>query len=96
MKLAQEATAAAIQRVLSPNEFGHVRTVDAVLGSAIQNATWVIEKAIHLQGGMGFTWDVPLHYALREVRKIEAMFGSSELAIGTGREWTEANSCTQL
>lgn len=96
MKLAQEATAAAIQRVLSSNELGQVRTVDAVFVSAIQNATWVIEKAIHLQGGMGFTWDVPLHYALREVRKIEAMFGSSELAIGTGREWIEANSCTQL
>ena len=95
MKLAQEATAAAIQRVLSTNEFGQVRTVGAVLGSAIQNATWVIEKAIHLQGGMGFTWDVPLHYALREVRKMEAMLGSSELPIATGREWIEVNSCTQ-
>lgn len=43
-------------------------------------AAFVIEKAIHLHGGMGFTWEVPLHYALREVRKLDAAFGAGALS----------------
>jgi alkylation response protein AidB-like acyl-CoA dehydrogenase len=92
MKLLQEASAAAIQRVLSLNEFGHSRQINAVFASAIQHAVWVIERAIHLQGGMGFTWDVPLHDSLREVRKIEAAFNIANLTADIGREWIEVNA----
>lgn len=31
-----------------------------------------VESAIQLHGGMGFTWDVPLHRHLRRIRAIEA------------------------
>lgn len=92
MKLLQEASVAAIHRVLSLNEFGHSRQINAVFASAIQHAVWVIERAIHLQGGMGFTWDVPLHDSLREVRKIEAAFDIANLTADIGREWIEVNA----
>jgi alkylation response protein AidB-like acyl-CoA dehydrogenase len=31
-----------------------------------------IESALQLHGGMGFTWDVPVHRHLRRVRSWEA------------------------
>lgn len=87
MKLLQEASAAAIQRVLLTNEYGQARDAQSTLAGSIAHAVWVLEKAIHLHGGMGFTWDVPLHYALREVRKLDAALGAGTLVRDLGREW---------
>ena len=90
MRLLQEASHAGIQRVLKPDEYGSVRATQPVLANALVNAAFVLEKSIHLHGGMGFTWEVPLHYALREVRKFDAAFGSGSLAQQVGRDFIQS------
>jgi len=90
MRLLQEASAAGIQRLLSTDEYGRVRSTEAVLANALANAAFVLEKSIHLHGGMGFTWELPLHYALREVRKFDAAFGSGSLARQVGRDFIQS------
>jgi alkylation response protein AidB-like acyl-CoA dehydrogenase len=87
MRLLQEACSAGVQRVTRADEYGDLRSTPAVLAHALASAAFVLEKSIHLQGGMGFTWDVPLHYALREVRKFDAAFGSGALAGQVGRDF---------
>lgn len=90
MRLLQEASNAGIQRVLSTNEYGSVRSTQPVLANALASAAFVLEKSIHLYGGMGFTWELPLHYALREVRKFDAAFGSGSLAQQVGRDFIQS------
>jgi alkylation response protein AidB-like acyl-CoA dehydrogenase len=87
MRLLQDATNAGIQRVLAVDEDGRVRNTQPVLANALANAAFVLEKSIHLHGGMGFTWEVPLHVSLREVRKFDAAFGSGALASQVGRDF---------
>jgi hypothetical protein len=90
MRLLQDATNAGIQRVLAADEDGRVRHTQPVLANALANAAFVLEKSIHLHGGMGFTWEVPLHVSLREVRKFDAAFGSGALASQVGRDFIAA------
>ena len=90
MRLLQEASNAGIQRVLSTDEYDSVRSTQPVLANALANAAFVLEKSIHLHGGMGFTWEVPLHYSLREVRKFDAAFGSGALASQVGRDFIQS------
>lgn len=90
MRLLQEASNAGIQRVLSTNEYGSVRSTQPVVANALASAAFVLEKSIHLHGGMGFTWELPLHYALREVRKFDAAFGSGSLAQQVGRDFIQS------
>lgn len=90
MRLLQEASHAGIERVLRTDEYDSVRRVEPLLANAISNAVFVLEKAIHLHGGMGFTWELPLHYALREVRKFDAAFGSGALASQAGRDFIQS------
>jgi len=90
MRLQQEASSAGIQRVLDTDEYGRVRATRPVLANALASAAFVLEKSIHLHGGMGFTWEVPLHYALREVRKFDAAFGSGALASQVGRDFIQS------
>jgi hypothetical protein len=90
MKLVQEASAAAIRRSIAIDEYETVRDVRPALAGTLANAAFVIEKAIHLHGGMGFTWEVPLHYSLREVRKLDASFGAGGLAREVGRDFIAA------
>jgi alkylation response protein AidB-like acyl-CoA dehydrogenase len=87
MRLLQDASAAGIERVLQANEYDQVRATAPVLANSIANAAFVLEKSIHLHGGMGFTWEVPLHYALREVRKFDAAFGAGALTQQVGRDF---------
>jgi len=90
MRLLQEASRAGIERVLSADEDDRVRDTRPVLANALSNAAFVLEKSIHLHGGMGFTWEVPLHYALREVRKFDAAFGAGALAQQVGRDFIQS------
>ena len=90
MRLVQEASNAGVQRLLSKDEYGRTRATGPVLANALGNAAFVLEKSIHLHGGMGFTWEVPLHYALREVRKFDAAFGAGALARQSGRDFIES------
>lgn len=39
----------------------------------------IAEAAIHAHGGMGFSWDVPVHRYLRRVRGLEAQGGAARL-----------------
>jgi alkylation response protein AidB-like acyl-CoA dehydrogenase len=87
MRLLQEAASAGIQRVLDADEDGLPRNARAVLANALFSAAFVLEKSIHLHGGMGFTWELPLHVSLREVRKFDAAFGSGALASQVGRDF---------
>ena len=90
MRLLQEASSAGIQRLLRTDEFGGARATSPVLANALASSAFVLEKSIHLHGGMGFTWEVPLHYALREVRKFDAAFGSGALARQVGRDFIQS------
>lgn len=90
MRLLQELSGAGIQRVLRVDEEGRVRDTRSVLANALASAAFVLEKSIHLHGGMGFTWAVPLHYALREVRKFDTAFGSGALAGQVGRDFIQS------
>jgi alkylation response protein AidB-like acyl-CoA dehydrogenase len=74
MQLLQTTSTAALHRVLRRDEFSAPRNTATAFSGAVANAIFIIERAIHLHGGMGFTWELPLHYSLREVRKIEAAF----------------------
>ncbi|MGN5479322.1 hypothetical protein ACTMU2_27435 [Cupriavidus basilensis] len=44
-----------MRRAMARNEYGAARSARPALAGAIANAAFVIEKAIHLHGGMGFT-----------------------------------------
>lgn len=88
MRLLQEVSSAAIRRAMRPDEFGAPRDTRPALAGAIANAAFVIEKAIHLHGGMGFTWELPLHPALRAVRKLDAAFHG--LPQSVGRDFIES------
>ncbi len=90
MRLLTEAASASIQRVLDIDEYGGLRRTAPVLTNALGSAAFVLEKTIHLHGGMGFTWALPLHYALREVRKFDAAFGSGALTSQVGREFIQS------
>ncbi|WP_028602919.1 acyl-CoA dehydrogenase family protein [Ottowia thiooxydans] len=90
MRLLQEASSASIQRVLRQNEQGDSRDTRPALTNALNSAAFVLEKSIHLHGGMGFTWEVPLHYSLREIRKFDAAFGSGQLAQQVGADFIES------
>ncbi|MES2190443.1 MAG: acyl-CoA dehydrogenase family protein [Pseudomonadota bacterium] len=84
MHLLQEAASASVERALALDEYGHARQTGTVLAGALANAAFVLEKSIHLHGGMGFTWELPLHYSLREIRKFDAAFGAGALARQAG------------
>lgn len=89
MRVLQEASGAAIRRAMTRDEFGAPRSARPALVGSIANAAFVIEKAMHLHGGMGFSWELPLHYSLREVRKFDAAFGAGALSREVGREFIE-------
>lgn len=90
MRLLQEASSAGIERVLRTDEDERQRSTLPILAHALSSAAFVLEKSIHLHGGMGFTWEVPLHYALREVRKFDAAFGARALTQQLGRDFIQA------
>ena len=76
MLLVTEVSAAAARRALALDDDGSRRDARPALAGAVANAAFVLEKAMHLHGGMGFTWEVPLHHSLRDVRAIDAFCGS--------------------
>ncbi|MDB5895788.1 MAG: Acyl-CoA dehydrogenase, C-terminal domain [Rhodoferax sp.] len=87
MCLACETTNASVHRVLRADEYGAPRDTRAPLAHAIAQAAFVLEKAIHLHGGMGFTWELPLHRSLRDIRKFDAAFGSGDLSKRVGSDF---------
>lgn len=88
MRLLQDVSSAAIRRATRTDEYGAPRDTRPALSGALANAAFVIEKAIHLHGGMGFTWELPLHRALRAVRRLDAAF--TGLSRDTGRAFIQS------
>lgn len=84
MKMLSDISEATLTRAFKADEFGQARSIESAFAAALANAIFITEKAIHLHGGMGFTWELPLHYSLRDLRKIDAAFqaGKSLQAIG--------------
>lgn len=87
MQLQMEVSAAATRRVLATDESGAPRDPRPTFAGAIANATFILEKAIHLHGGMGFTWEVPLHHSLRDIRAIDAALAGTAAAKAIGRRF---------
>lgn len=90
MKLLTETSYAGLERAIATDEFGNPRDVDTAFAGAIGNACFIIEKAIHLHGGMGFTWELPLHYSLRDVRKIDSAFDTGSVIKSIGKTFIAA------
>lgn len=90
MKLGTEVATARLRRALLVNEFDEARAIDSALTGALSNAVFVVEKAVHLHGGMGFTEELPLHYSLRDVRKIEAALQAGAQTRAIGRAFIDA------
>lgn len=77
--LAVETIRNSIHRSLSP----YCATPDIAARATFVGATTlgakVAESAIQVHGGMGFTWDVPLHRHLRLVKSLAAQGGAADL-----------------
>jgi alkylation response protein AidB-like acyl-CoA dehydrogenase len=72
-KLGIEGIRAAITRSLMLDDDGAeaVLARRAAFAAAVQYGPGAVENALQLHGGMGFTWDVPMHRHLRRVRSWE-------------------------
>ena len=90
MRLLVEASSAQVWRALRSDEFGQSRNGDSALASALVNAHFVLEKATHLYGGMGFTWELGLHRSLREVKKLDAANGAGAVLRQAGQAFVES------
>lgn len=90
MQLLLEMSKAAINRTLKTNEYGETRDVRPAFYNALQHCIFSIEQAIHLHGGMGFTWEVPIHYSLREAQKIHIALSASQLITQLGTNFITA------
>jgi alkylation response protein AidB-like acyl-CoA dehydrogenase len=73
MQAACEYAAAACDA--EPDSAAHAASVAKVYCS--QAARKVVENAIHIHGGMGFTWDAGLHLPLRRVLRLAASHGTA-------------------
>lgn len=90
MRLLVEASSAQVWRALRSDEFGQSRNGDSALASALVNAHFVLEKATHLYGGMGFTWELGLHRSLREVKKLDAANGAGAVLRQAGQAFVDS------
>ncbi|HWK66871.1 MAG TPA: acyl-CoA dehydrogenase family protein [Rhizobiaceae bacterium] len=69
-KLALESARVVLGQAVSAN--GSPFSARAAFQAAVTGGILVSEGAIQIHGGMGFTWEVPLHFHLRHVRALEA------------------------
>ncbi|MBR0750947.1 acyl-CoA dehydrogenase [Bradyrhizobium jicamae] len=87
-KLALEGIRHAITRSVGddagPLERDSVFLAAATFGCAIS------EGALQVHGGMGFTWDVPVHRHLRRVRALQAQGNASDMLAALGRRTVAA------
>ncbi|MDF1726239.1 MAG: acyl-CoA/acyl-ACP dehydrogenase [Sulfitobacter sp.] len=74
--LAIETLRSGIARALAEPPEGAELARDAVWLTAARSGPAVAESAIQVFGGMGFTWDVPLHRHLRQIR-MQATYGAA-------------------
>jgi alkylation response protein AidB-like acyl-CoA dehydrogenase len=60
---------------------------DAAFLAASAYGTSISEGALQIHGGMGFTWDVPVHRHLRRIRSLQAQGDASGLIAALGRRY---------
>jgi alkylation response protein AidB-like acyl-CoA dehydrogenase len=63
---------------------------DAAFLAASAYGSAIGEGAIQIHGGMGFTWDVPVHRHLRRIRTLQAQGEAVGLIAALGRRYIEA------
>ncbi|BAR60691.1 hypothetical protein NK6_7540 [Bradyrhizobium diazoefficiens] len=84
-KLGLESIRHAITRSLS--EGGGPVQRDAAFLAAATYGSSISEGALQIHGGMGFTWDVPVHRHLRRIRTLQAQGDASGLISTFGRRY---------
>jgi len=84
-KLGLESIRHAITRSLS-GDGGPVQRDAAFLAAATYGSS-ISEGALQIHGGMGFTWDVPVHRHLRRIRTLQAQGDASGLISSFGRRY---------
>ncbi|WFU69652.1 acyl-CoA dehydrogenase family protein [Bradyrhizobium sp. CB2312] len=84
-KLGLESIRHAITRGLS--EGGGPVQRDAAFLAAATYGSSISEGALQIHGGMGFTWDVPVHRHLRRIRTLQAQGDASGLISAFGRRY---------
>lgn len=87
-KLALEGIRHAITR--SVDEAAGALERDAVFLAAATYGCAISEGALQVHGGMGFTWDVPVHRHLRRVRALQVQGNASEVLAALGRRTVAA------
>jgi alkylation response protein AidB-like acyl-CoA dehydrogenase len=60
---------------------------DAAFLAASAYGTSISEGALQIHGGMGFTWDVPVHRHLRRIRSLQAQGDAGGLIAALGRRY---------
>lgn len=55
-----------------------VRAVSMAKAKANRMAVHILREAIQLHGGMGYTWEMALHFHFRRGRFLETLYGSTE------------------
>ena len=68
----------------------------AAFAAAAQYGPPALENALQLHGGMGFTWDVPMHRHLRRVRSWEMQGDAPGVRRAIARTLLDANALTHL
>lgn len=84
-KLGLEGMRHAIARALS-REPG-TRERDAAFLAASSYGVAISEGAVQMHGGMGFTWDVPVHRHVRRIRALQAQGDASGVLAELGRTY---------
>jgi alkylation response protein AidB-like acyl-CoA dehydrogenase len=81
-KLGLESVRHAITRALGPEAGARERDV-AFLAASTHGAA-IGEGALQIHGGMGFTWDVPVHRHVRRIRSLQAQGDASGIMAALG------------
>jgi alkylation response protein AidB-like acyl-CoA dehydrogenase len=87
-KLGLEGIRHAITRSVA-DEAGALQREAAFLAAGTYGSA-ISEGALQIHGGMGFTWDVPLHRHLRRVRALQAQGEASGVLAALGRRYVGA------
>jgi alkylation response protein AidB-like acyl-CoA dehydrogenase len=84
-KLGLESVRHAITRALGDEASARER--DAAFLAASTYGASICEGAVQIYGGMGFTWDVPLHRHLRRIRSLQVQGNASGTLAALGRRF---------
>lgn len=84
-KLGLEGIRQSIERALFPESGMRERRAAFLAASAYGVA--ISEGAVQMHGGMGFTWDVPVHRHMRRIRALQAQGDASGVLAALGHDY---------